>query len=38
MLKFPHFQALHCVKKKRYITKGIQTIFKNFPAAERCGK
>ena len=33
-----HFQAVHCVRKKGYITKGIQPIFKNFPSAERCGK
>ena len=25
-------------QKIRYITKGIQPIFKNFPSAERCGK
>ena len=33
-----HFQAVHCVIKKCYITKGIQPIFKNFPSAERRGK
>ena len=33
-----HFQAVHCVQKKCYITKGIQPIFKNFPFAERRGK
>ena len=25
-------------RKKRYITKGIQTIFKNIPSAEGCKK
>ena len=33
-----NFQAIHCVRKKCYITKGIQPIFKNFPSAERRGK
>ena len=37
MLKFPHSSFTLC-QKKRYITKGIQPIFKNFPSAERCGK
>ena len=33
-----HFQTVHCVRKKCYITKAIQPILKNFPSAERCGK
>ena len=33
-----NFQAVHCVRKKCYITKGIEPILKNFPSAERCGK
>ena len=36
-LKFPISSFTLC-QKKRYITKGIQPIFKNFPSAERCGK
>ena len=38
MLKFPHFKLYIACQKKCYITKGIQPILKNFPAAERCGK
>ena len=34
---FPHSNCT-LWHKKRYITKGIQPIFKNFPSAERCGK
>ena len=37
MLNFPIPSFTLC-KKKRYITKGIQPIFKNFPSTERCGK
>ena len=38
--KIRNFPLSNCTlcQKKRYITKGIQPIFKNFPSAERCGK
>ena len=37
MLNFP-IPGFTLCQKKRYITKGIQPIFKNFPSAEICGK
>ena len=37
MLNFPIPSFTLC-QKKRYITNGIQPIFKNFPWAERSGK